>query len=455
MTIRHFVIPAYLVLCILLGGASAAGFLQNLLLQLLALPILVIALASSSQAMPRAGRALIWLALALVALVLVQLVPLPPGIWTRLPGREFVTAGFQMLQQPLPWLPISLSPDATLAGLLWLLPAFAVLFGILRLGAYRPSYIVWALMGVVVASVMVASLQLTGGRDSPFYFYRITNFGLGVGFFANSNHQATLLLSIIPFVAALYAARGRAKSLKTSSGLLLALSGVAMILAVGLAIGGSLAGFGLGIASAAASYLLFHYRRGPAPWWTLSGAGLVLFGAAALVFAGPISGGALLSDIERSTTSRQSMVSTTAEALGDYFPAGAGVGAFPMVYRSYEAPSEVSTTWVNHAHSDLVEIGLEAGLPGYLLLAVFLLWWGRRAYRIWIADEKPDHYARAAVVASAAIMAHSFVDYPLRTAAISALFAMCVALMAQPRPWARRRRDERSGEEQPLRHLSA
>jgi O-antigen ligase len=126
-----------------------------------------------------------------------------------------------------------------------------------------------------------------------------------------------------------------------------------------------------------------------------------------------------------------------------------------MVYRSYEVPSEVSTTWVNHAHSDLVEIGLETGLPGYLLLAVFLLWWGRRAYRIWIADEKPDHYARAAVVASAAIMAHSFVDYPLRTAAISALFAMCVALMAQPRPWARRRRDERSGEEQPLRHLSA
>ncbi len=455
MTIRHFLIPVYLVLCILLGGASAAGFLQNLLLQLLALPILVTALASSRQAMPSAGRALVWLALGLIALVLLQLVPLPPSIWTSLPGRDAVAAGYQLLGQPLPWLPISLSPDATLAALLWLLPAFAVLLGILRLGAYRPSYIVWALIGVIVVSVMVASLQLTGGRDSPFYFYRVTNFGLGVGFFANSNHQATLLLSTIPFVAALYAARGRAKSLKTSSGLLLALSGVAMILAVGLAIGGSLAGFGLGIASAAASYLLFRYRGGPAPWWTLTAAGLVLFGAAALVFAGPISGGALLSDIERSTTSRQTMVSTTVEALGDYFPAGAGVGVFPMVYRTYEAPSEVTTTWVNHAHSDLVEIGLETGLPGYLLLLVFLLWWGRRAYRIWIADEQPDHYARAAVIASAAIMAHSFVDYPLRTAAISALFAMCLALMAQPRPWARRRRDEQGGEEQPLRHLSA
>ncbi|MFN3724745.1 MAG: O-antigen ligase family protein [Allosphingosinicella sp.] len=455
MSIRHFLVPAYLVLCILLGGASAAGFLQNLLLQLLALPMIVLGLASSGQGVPRAGRALIWLTLAMVVLVLLQLVPLPPSMWTALPGRDLVAAGYEMLGQPLPWLPISLSPDATLAALLWLLPAFAVMLGILRLGAYRPSYIVWALIGAIVISVMIASLQLTGGRDSPFYFYRVTNFGLGVGFFANSNHQATLLLSTIPFVAALYAARGKSRSLKTSSGLLVALSGVAMILAVGLAIGGSLAGFGLGIASAAASYLLYRYRRGRAPWWTLTAAGLVLFGAAALVFAGPISGGALLSDIERSTTSRQTMVSTAVEAIGDYFPTGAGVGVFPMVYRTYEAPSEVTTTWVNHAHSDLVEIGLETGLPGYLLLLVFLLWWGRHAYRVWIADEKPDHYARAAVIASAAIMAHSFVDYPLRTAAISALFAICLALMAQPRPWTRRRRSEQDGGESPLRHLSA
>ena len=455
MTIRHFIIPAYLVLCLLLGGASAAGFLQNLLLQLLALPILVIALAGSGQGMPKAGRALIWLALAMVALVLLQLVPLPPSIWIGLPGRESVAAGFEMLQQPLPWLPISLSPDATLAALLWLLPAFAVLVGILRLGAYRPSYIVWSLIGVIVVSVMVASLQLTGGRDSPFYFYQITNFGLGVGFFANSNHQATLLLSTIPFAAALYAARGRRKSVKTTSGLLVALTGVGMILAVGLAIGGSLAGFGLGIASAAASFLLVRYRGGRAPMWALGGAAAALIGAAALVFAGPISGVGLVNDIESSTTSRQTMVSTTVEALGDFFPVGAGVGSFPLVYRSYEGPADVISTWVNHAHSDVVEIGLDAGLPGYLLILVFLLWWGRQAYRIWIVDEKPDHYARAAVIASAAIMAHSFVDYPLRTAAISAMFAMCVALMAQPRPWARRRRAEASGDDQPLRHLSA
>ena len=39
-----------------------------------------------------------------------------------------------------------------------------------------------------------------------------------------------------------------------------------------------------------------------------------------------------------------------------------------------------------------------------------------------------------AVVASAAILAHSLVDFPLRTAAISAAFGMCLALVADRRP---------------------
>ena len=34
-------------------------------------------------------------------------------------------------------------------------------------------------------------------------------------------------------------------------------------------------------------------------------------------------------------------------------------------------------------------------------------------------------------LASGAILAHSIVDYPLRTSAIAALFAACVAMMAQ------------------------
>jgi hypothetical protein len=62
----------------------------------------------------------------------------------------------------------------------------------------------------------------------------------------------------------------------------------------------------------------------------------------------------------------------------------------------------------------------------------FLGWWILSALSAWrSADAGP--FARAASIASAAILVHSVVDFPLRTAAISTAFAMCLALMADRR----------------------
>lgn len=458
MIARHFLVPAYLVLCIILGGGSLSGpaaetfgFVGNVSLQLLALPIMIWALMREQSGQPTPAHTLVLLAAALVAMMLIQLVPLPPAIWTSLPGRERIAAGFEMLGQPLPWLPLSLSPAGSVAGLLWLLPAVAALLGVVRLGAYRSTFLAWTLVGITMVSVLVAGLQVTGGRS--FYLYIITNFGQGVGFFANSNHQATLLFCTIPFVAALYADQGRKRSRRGTSGLVVVLLGVAVVLAVGLALNRSLAGAGLGLASAAASLLLILYRSRPLPVWAPAAAAAALAGAIALIYVGPTSG-ALMQEVNTSSSSRATMVGTTAVAAGDFFPVGSGVGTFADVYHWYEDPAAVNTMWVNHAHGDVVEILLETGLLGALLMIAFLIWWGRRAYAVWRDRDRPDQFARAAVIASAAVVAHSFVDYPLRTAAISVLFAICLALMAQPRPSAKAR-SSRDQDEDAVRHLSA
>ena len=39
LTLRHGIVPAYLTASLLLGGASAAGYIANLALQLAALPL--------------------------------------------------------------------------------------------------------------------------------------------------------------------------------------------------------------------------------------------------------------------------------------------------------------------------------------------------------------------------------------------------------------------------------
>ena len=67
------------------------------------------------------------------------------------------------------------------------------------------------------------------------------------------------------------------------------------------------------------------------------------------------------------------------------------------------------------------------------LLVLFLAWWARQAREAWMAPASAPEL-KAAAVASAVILLHSSFDYPLRTAAIMAVMAVCLALLAGARP---------------------
>lgn len=451
---RRSIAPLYLLLCLLLGGASAAGFIANLALQWLALPLLGWALlAHGRDPGEPATRSLMVLALALAAFMIIQLIPLPPSLWTLLPGRRATADGFAMLGQPAPWLPLSLAPENALASLLWLLPAFAVLVAMLRLGAFRASWLATAVLVVVSLSVPIGALQIVGGDPSNWYFYEITNNGQAVGFFANSNHAATLLVVAIPFLAALQLSLvQRQRSPRRSSALLVITTAAYLVIAVGLVINFSIAGLGLAVPVTIASFMLLK---------TENKGRVRLGGIATLIFAVAAVAAILIGPVHNNLTdkltgpasgldqlSRKVSIAKTLDAAADFAPFGSGVGTFQAVYRGKEAPADVIGTYMNHAHSDLAEIMLETGAIGVGLLALLLIWWARRARALW-SVAVPDYFARAATIASGAIMAHSLVDYPLRTAAISALFAACLALMAQPHPFTTRRRDDND-----VRHLS-
>jgi len=446
-------LAAYLFLCLILGGASAAGLWANLALQLLAIPILfaAVALRPDPPLGPPARRLQLLLAL-MIGLVLVQLVPLPPALWTALPGRDHVREGFELLGQPVPWLPLSLAPDRTIASALWLLPAAAVMLGMLRLGP-RESWIGWAIVAATALSVLVGTLQIAGGHDSSWYFYEITNYGVTVGFFSNANHLATLLVAALPFLGALHMnARRRGRGAQKSAGLWLILAGLLALLLVGLVINGSLAGLGLAVPVAAATvFLMLRQRKMPA--WALAIVLLLAAASVTAVFSGRFDNNLISDEAPGDVVSRHTTFTTSFEAVKDYFPLGTGIGTFRPIYRMYEDPERVTTTYINHVHSDWIEIVLETGLIGLVLALMFLVWWTRRAMVVWRAAE-PDYLARAASIASAAIMAHSLVDYPLRTAAIGAVFAVCCAIMASGRIGARREGKSWPAK-RPARHLTA
>jgi O-antigen ligase len=449
--LRLGVVPAYILLCLLLGGASAGGYLENMALQLIAIPIIFWALiVRRGTPTAPAGRQLILLAGLIVLLALVQLVPLPPALWTALPGRAEIAAAFGLIGQPLPWLPVSLAPSRTLSSLLWLLPAFAVLLGIVRLGNFKANWIAWGIAVVAGASVALGALQVAGGNS--WYFYRITNFGQTTGFFANANHMATLLVVAIPFLAALYLSASRkGRSTQRSSGMLVILGGALAVVLVGIVINTSLAGIGLTVPAAAASLLMIRGRNRKLPAWSAWLIALLMAGAVAAVYLAPISNNLTSTGARSDPASRYISFRTSSRAAADYLPFGSGIGTFPQIYPTREDPATVDRYYMNHVHSDYIELALETGMAGMLLLLVFLLWWFRRTYAIWRAAES-DYFALAATIASGVILAHSLVDYPLRTAAIAAVFAACCALMAEPRPRVRQREAAR---ESKARHLSA
>ncbi|HEX8442029.1 MAG TPA: O-antigen ligase family protein [Allosphingosinicella sp.] len=443
--------PVYLLLCLLLGGASAAGIWANLLLQLVGLALIAWSLSAQRRTpIDTPARQLIALVVLMLLVVVVQLVPMPPSLWTELGGRERIAAGYRLLGEPLPWLPISLSAGSTLAAGLWLIPAVAMLLLVAKLGAFRLTWLAWTIIAVAVVSAAVGALQVA---DASWYFYQVTNYGAGVGFFANANHQATLLVSTIPFLSALYlASRGKGGFSKRTSGLLVILIGVLMILLVGLALNGSLAGFGIAIPVIAASIVMLWLGKRKLPGWA---AGLMLLATAAALaipLSTPLGNNLTTTEAKSSQFSRYTTFLVTAKAAQEHLPFGSGLGTFIEIYRTYEDPARVEQTYINRAHSDYLELFLETGLLSVPLLLLFLIWWSWRLSLAWRSDE-PDHFARAASIATAAILIHSIVDYPIRTAAISALFAMCCAIMANPRP--RSRRGEQSPPEKQARHLSA
>ncbi|HEX5347822.1 MAG TPA: hypothetical protein VFW64_12110, partial [Pseudonocardiaceae bacterium] len=129
---------ALMVACsLILGGAPRSGFLGEVILDLIAIPLLALGVWRLLEIdLTRQMRLALWFCVAVVALPLLQLLPLPPSLWSALPHREISAQTFSLIGERLPWMPLSVSPDATSLAVISLLPPIAIFVGVLLLG-YR------------------------------------------------------------------------------------------------------------------------------------------------------------------------------------------------------------------------------------------------------------------------------------------------------------------------------
>lgn len=412
----------------LLGGASRQHELRLAVLELVALPVLVLALLALLRRNIASTHPLALAVLAAIAaLPLLQLIPLPPGVWTALPGRSEPALALELAGMPPGWTPLSLVPERTWRSFLALLPPLATFLAVLALPGDMHRKLVLGVLGATVVAVILGAAQLASG-DDRLYPWRTTEAGSLVGFFANRNHLATLCLVSIPFAVVLGAAGLRRNS--KAPQLWYAALFVGLIV-VALGVIRSRAGIIMVWPVLGASLLAAWVAAGrgrPSP--TLLG--IAGAASAAMIAVGVFALDPVLArfDTGGSTEGRFENWPIVAEAASAYLPVGSGIGSFDAVYRSVEPLERLDPTYFNQAHNEYLEAWLETGWFGIAIIVAFMVWYGRRSWAAWRSrPSSARDLQRAASIAIGLVLLHSIVDYPLRTETLAVIFALCCALL--------------------------
>jgi O-antigen ligase len=428
---RDFWIVA-LLLCAALafGGAGSYYPRLELLLELAALGTLAY-FALTRRNWPADKLTLFAFALGAGALIfpLAQLIPLPPGLWQKLPGRQFVVDLDALLGWQGKWRPLSLDPGATLRSALILLPPVAMLVGVRFLNTQERHRLMQVVVGFALLSALLGSIQLaTGGKLTPF---PSAHLGYPVGLFVNRNHQAAFLLLALPILAALGALRAPVKRgvgppLMITVAFCLMLS--AVIIATSSRMGSALLVLSLG----ACVFLLFsseRLRRFAAPALIAASIFAVL-----LFESGPFS--KLLGRLSALNDGRFGYWQDLGYVFDKYGFFGTGFGTFVPVQQSMESLTHVSQTYLNHAHNDYLEVALEGGLPAIALMFLFAAFLLLAAKGLLANNVSPHRRLLSSAVCCGilCVLLFSLVDYPLRMPALSTAFALlCGSLLPTPR----------------------
>ena len=415
-----FALPLFVALAVALGGGGTPSPLPEMLLEWAALTTIATLVVFHPGDRPWPRQAIAF-ACALLALPALQLMPLPPALWRSLPGREIEAAAIDLVGSPQTWMPWTVSPPRTLASLLAsIVPATAVLAAALA----SPRSRTYALVAVGLMALLSAGIglgQLAGGAHSAWRFYAMSHVEDLTGFQANRNAEADVLLIGILALAAL--AFDGTFSLRRYAAI--ALGCGAILLAAAVLLTASRAGIGLLVATLAGAGAVgaWRYRA-----WSSRNARLALGGAviamlAALAWAiaaNPVAGriGARFAD---GSGPRPEIWRDTVYAIGQYWPWGSGFGTFVPVFVAAERLEAVDSSFPNRAHNEFLELALEAGVAGLVLLATLagLLAW-RWAVRL-RSTAGPQERAELAFAAATLVTLglHSIVDYPLRSMALA------------------------------------
>lgn len=436
---RTFILLAVYLGCVFLAGGSAREDVASLVwLRPLALVMCAVAILTlKPEHMVRHKFVLAWSA-AVIMLVIVHLVPLPPELWNRLPGRGIVSEIDQMAGNRDHWRSLSMTPRLTRNGLWSLAVPLAVLLLAVQLEARQLRATLMVVCALALTSGVFAVVQLASDPRGILYLYNITNNGSAVGLFANRNHQALLLASSIPLIGVMFGTRSSSSRQGLPRWVLVA-GAIAFLIPLVL-VNGSRAGVvmafvaslltAIGLCTGSKGFSRLPKRR--MTWVFGAGAAIVvLLAVASTILAGRDVGLERLLADDLADDLRLRILPTLGAMMRVYLPWGSGIGSFAPVYKLYEPDALLFPQYVNHAHNDWLELVVTGGVPAVVLLGAVVVWVLFRACAlIFNKSAQQDPVAAASLIILLLCAMGSLSDYPLRVPSLTALSMLCLVCLS-------------------------
>lgn len=399
--------------------------LLNLAVQLLALAVLALHREHFFAFWRRAPLGLRALVAATITIPLAALIPLPPELWTQMPGRALAIEAIEAAGHT-GWRALSLDPGRTLVAALGLIVPLTVL----ALGWSLPRrdlvWLGWLMIMLGFVNFALGVPQVLSNGEWGLIYPENPMPGVLFGSFANRNSTGLFLVACLALLSLLPSLR----PLPWFAGLR---AGGMAVLATGVVLTGSRSAIVLAAIALLLGLLVWmHSRRWGAirPRTLIVGAvGLAAMGMAAMAIL-PGSRAELSFDrFAQGSDARVFIWEDAAFSARRHWPVGAGMGTFDEVFQADESLENLTERRAGRAHNDYLEVAVEAGLAGLLVIAGWLILIAGWSIAARAARDSGTAWAGSAVLLAIALQ--SLVDYPLRNQALLALAALALVLLVR------------------------
>tara|TARA_R110000772_G_scaffold40132_17_gene94014 strand:- start:153 stop:1607 length:1455 start_codon:yes stop_codon:yes gene_type:complete len=440
-----YAFAAFMTLVFFAGGSSRDDVQSLVILRPMAVLFGAYALTCRTREHWKGRLFPLYITIALLILMVLQSIPLPPSIWTELPGRGMFADIADLAGIEQPWRPLTLTPSRTLNSLFSLAVPITAIMLYLNLDKVRRTQAIAVIIVLAAVSAAWAALQLAGPARGPLYLYNITNNGTAVGLFANRNHQAIMLASTITLLGWYAASNAPTMRLATIK-FYISISGILVIVPL-IFVTGSRAGLVLMVPALVLAMILIYngrYRPETPPTRQKErGKKKRRFSLRQLILAGSVTVVLIISALSISLSRslafdrlfgnsqlgelRLMLLPTLFKMIADYLPWGSGFGSFEHVYKVYEPDELLNPSYLNQAHNDWLQLPIEGGAPVLLIGGAVIIWFLAKLIVLaknWRSSHFTKYTALTAGFVMLCFLAGSVGDYPLRVPSLIAVFVV-------------------------------